>query len=59
MALLRGSIVNLNSKFDKFNDNISSKITTIEQNYQDLNAKIDNLAVRPDLKKTGTFGTAH
>ena len=33
VALLRDSIMNLNSKFDKFSETVSDKITTIERNY--------------------------
>ena len=43
MALLQASIANLNSKFDKFNDTVTQKITVIEKNYETLNAKIDSL----------------
>lgn len=40
MTMLR----NLNTKFDNFNETISSKISLIEKNYQDLNVKIDSMA---------------
>lgn len=40
MTMLR----NLNTKFDNFNETISSKISLIEKNYQDLNVKIDSIA---------------
>ena len=48
ISQLRDSIENLNSKFDSFNETISNKITVIEENYQDLNAKIDALTVKVD-----------
>jgi len=35
--------MNLNSKFDKFNESVTGKIDKIERNYADLSAKIDNL----------------
>ena len=44
VALLHDSIMSLNSKFDKFNETVSTKIDNIERNYDDLNAKIDRLA---------------
>jgi len=36
--------MSLNSKFDKFSENVSSKISLIENNYQSLSQKIDTLA---------------
>ena len=46
VALLHQSINNLNSKFDKFNETVTGKITSIEKNYEDLNKKIEVLAIR-------------
>ena len=42
--MLQESIKSLNTKFDTFNTNISTKITDIEQNYQNLNSKIEDIA---------------
>ena len=41
--MLHNSIMNLNQKFDKFNETVTSKITTIERNYEELNSKIDDI----------------
>ena len=41
VQLLHQSILTLNQKFDKFNDTVTGKISAIERNYVDLNAKID------------------
>lgn len=43
VALLRDSILNLNQKFDSFNQTINEKIEKIERNYEDLSTKLDNL----------------
>ena len=40
--MLRDSIVNLNSKFDMFNANITEKIERIERNYDELSVKISS-----------------
>ena len=45
VTLLHESIQNLNTKFDKFNENVSGKISAIERNYQQLNARIDMLTM--------------
>ena len=44
VTLLHESILNLNTKFDQFNESVTGKISTIEQNYKQLNARIDMLA---------------
>ena len=33
----------LNKKFDDFNDKMTTKIDTIEKNYEDLNTKLDRM----------------
>lgn len=43
LAMLRHSIMMLNTKFDKFNETVTGKIERIEQNYEDLSAKIERL----------------
>ena len=45
VTLLHESIQNLNTKFDKFNESVSGKISAIERNYQQLNARIDMLTM--------------
>ena len=57
VALLRDSIMNLNSKFDKFNETVTCKIETIEKNYANLNAKIDSLSTASRVS-VPTFGGA-
>ena len=36
--------MNLNSKFDKMNEQVTNKISTIEENYSKLNGKIESIA---------------
>ena len=54
--------MNLNQKFDKFNETVTSKITTIERNYEDLNSKIDDIAFKrrnnemQNIDPVATFG---
>ena len=45
VTLLHESILNLNTKFDKFNESVSGKISAIEMNYNHLNARLDELAM--------------
>lgn len=44
MKMLTDSIMNLNSKFDQFNETVTGKICRIENNYERLSYKIDSLA---------------
>ena len=57
--MLHSSIMNLNQKFDKFNETVTNKITTIERNYEDLNSKIDDIASKRrsnQMDPLATFG---
>lgn len=45
VTLLHESILNLNTKFDKFNENVNGKISAIERNYEKLNARIDKFTM--------------
>ena len=45
VTLLHESILNLNTKFDKFNENVNGKINAIERNYEKLNARIDMITM--------------
>ena len=45
VTLLHESILNLNTKFDKFNENVNGKISAIERNYEKLNARIDMITM--------------
>lgn len=45
VTLLHESILNLNTKFDKFNESVTGKISAIERNYKQLNARIDMLTM--------------
>ena len=44
LQALHQSILSLNQKLDKFSDSVTGKISAIERNYVDLNAKIDSIA---------------
>ena len=55
VKLLQESILLLTQKFDSFNDTVTDKITAIERNYEELNAKVDNLQ-RPGPPAEQTFG---
>ena len=46
---------NLNKKFDDFNDKMTTKIDTIEKNYEELSSKLDKMS-RPVKNETGNFG---
>ena len=45
VTLLHESILNLNTKFDQFNENVNGKISAIERNYEKLNARIDMITM--------------
>lgn len=60
MAMLRDSIMNLNQKFDRFNETVTGKIEKIERNYEQLSAKIDTLGSgTTNHIMASTFGAAH
>ena len=52
VQLLHQSILTLNQKFDKFNDTVTGKISAIERNYVDLNAKIDSIAAAQPARQS-------
>ena len=52
VKLLQESILLLTQKFDNFNDTVTGKITAIERNYEELNAKVENLQQRPPIEQT-------
>ena len=45
----------LNKKFDDFNDKMTTKIDTIEKNYEELSGKLDRIQ-QPVNTETGNFG---
>ena len=53
VTLLHESILNLNTKFDKFNENVNGKISAIERNYEKLNARIDKFTME-DINERAT-----
>ena len=45
----------LNKKFDDFNNKMTTKIDTIEKNYEELSGKLDRIQ-QPVNTETGNFG---